>query len=387
MDRTHLNQTFKSLFDAQPSATFFAPGRINLIGEHIDYNGGRVFPCAIDMGTWVLVRKRTDKTIRISSLNFENVGVLTLSLDHLAYDKAHNWGNYIKGTLVSFIEQGFNFDTGFDALFYGTIPTGSGLSSSASIQVGTAWMLKTLYDFDMTRTDIAILVKNTENNYMGVSTGIMDQYVIANGQKDAALLLDTSTLDCTYVPIQFNDLSLVIMNTNKSRELIHSPYNQRLAQCQEALKVVQAHYDVKDLCSINSKQLEAIQHAFDDALIYRRARHVVSENERTLHAVSALKDNDFKTFGQLMNASHQALRDDYDVTGLELDTLVHTAQGLEGVYGARVTGAGYGGCAIALVKNDRVEALKQAVAPIYEETIGYAPSFYAVTISDGVNQR
>ena len=386
MNTAHLNQTFKSLFDADHDATFFAPGRINLIGEHIDYNGGRVFPCAIDLGTWTLMRKRDDRTIRIHSLNFEEKETITLSLDNLDYDKAHSWGNYIKGTLVSFIEQGYSFDTGFDALFYGNIPTGSGLSSSASIQVCAAWMMKTIYNFDISRTEIALLVKNTENNYMGVSTGIMDQFIIANGRKNCALLLDTSTLDCSYVPINFTDLNVVIMNTNKQRELIHSPYNERLAQCQEALKIVRQHYDVSALCALDMSQLEAIQASFNDPLIYKRARHVISENLRTLAAVTALKANDFKTFGDLMNASHASLRDDYDVTGIELDTLVKTALSCEGVYGARVTGAGYGGCAIALVATDCIEALKERVSHVYEKTVGTLPSFYSVTICDGVHQ-
>lgn len=372
------------LFGPGETQEFYAPGRVNLIGEHIDYNGGYVFPCAINLGTYVSARKRNDSTIKLYSLNFKDVGILEIELNDLSYDSNHNWANYIKGTLDSYNKMDMSIDFGFEAVFYGNIPTGSGLSSSASIQVVAAYMIKTLYKLNITNTEIAKLVKVTENEYMGVNTGIMDQFAIANGKEGYAMLLDTSTLDFEYVPMSIDGFKIVIMNTNKSRELISSAYNTRLEECQKALMIAQNHYDISNLCELSLDQLLAIENSFDDSVIFKRAHHAVSENDRTKLAVEALKNNDFLLFGKLMNESHHSLQEDYDVTGLELDTLVHTAQSIEGVYGARVTGAGYGGCAIALVKDEAIELLQELVGLKYTEVIGYDASFYTVSVSDGV---
>lgn len=384
MSALSVKEKLIELFGLGETQEFYAPGRVNLIGEHIDYNGGYVFPCAINLGTYVSVRKRSDSTIKLYSLNFEDKGVIEIDLDNLAYNPNHNWSNYIKGTLDSYKKLGMSIDRGFEAVFYGNIPTGSGLSSSASIQVVAAYMIKVLYDLNISRTDIAKLVKITENEYMGVNTGIMDQFAIANGKEGYAMLLDTSTLDFEYVPMSIDGFKIVIMNTNKSRELISSAYNTRLEECQKALTIAKNHYDISNLCDLTLRQLLAIKSSYDDSVIFKRAHHAVSENDRTKLAVDALKNNDFMLFGKLMNESHRSLQEDYDVTGVELDTLVYTAQSIEGVYGARVTGAGYGGCAIALVKNEAIERLQEIVGSKYKEVIGYDASFYTVSVSDGV---
>lgn len=386
MDQHSVKETLIELFGNGETQEFYAPGRVNLIGEHIDYNGGYVFPCAINLGTYVSVRKRNDRTVRLYSLNFMDIGVIEFDLDSLEYDSKHNWANYIKGTIDSYLKRGITLTHGFEAVFYGNIPTGSGLSSSASIQVVAAHMIKVLYNLDISGTEIAKLVKTTENEYMGVNTGIMDQFAIANGREGYAMLLDTATLDVEYVPMAIEGLKIVIMNTNKSRELITSAYNTRLQECQKALKITQKHFSIKNLCELNLEQLLSIKDSFDDEIIFKRAHHAVSENDRTKLAVKALKVNDFIQFGNLMNASHKSLREDYDVTGIELDTLVHTAQAIDGVYGARVTGAGYGGCAIALVKDEAIPTLEALVKDKYIEVMNYEPSFYTVTVSDGVKQ-
>ncbi len=386
MNEINVKEKLIELFGNGETQEFFAPGRVNLIGEHIDYNGGYVFPCAINLGTFASIRKREDRSFRLYSLNFEDKGIIEFDLDSLEYNPEHNWANYIKGTLDSYRKRGITLDEGFEVVFYGNIPTGSGLSSSASIQVVCAHMIKVLYNIDISGTEIAKLVKTTENEYMGVNTGIMDQFAIANGREGYAMLLDTATLEVEYVPMAIDGLKIVIMNTNKSRELITSAYNTRLEECQKALKIAQEHFSIKNLCELNLEQLLTIQDSFDDEIIFKRAHHAVSENDRTKLAVKALKANDFIQFGNLMNASHKSLREDYDVTGIELDTLVHTAQSIEGVYGARVTGAGYGGCAIALVKDEAIPTLEKLVREKYIEVMNYEPSFYTVTVSDGVKQ-
>lgn len=384
MDSLNVKLKLTELFGEGESHEFYAPGRVNLIGEHIDYNGGNVFPCAINLGTYVSVRKREDKTLRLYSINFPENGIIEIDLNDLSYNPNHAWTNYIKGTLDSYAKIGHTLNSGFDAVFYGNIPTGSGLSSSASIQVAAAYMISKLFDIEISGTEIAKLVKVTENSYMGVNTGIMDQFAIAKGRKGYAMLLNTDTLDVEYVPVAIEGLKIVIMNTNKSRELITSAYNTRLEECHKALEIVKRHYDVNYLCDLNIEQLESIKSYFEDEIIYKRAHHAVSENDRTKLAVASLKNNDFITFGKLMNQSHKSLRDDYDVTGTELDTLVHTAQSMEGVYGARVTGAGYGGCAIALVKDEAIQTMIEKVSEQYLEVMGYEASFYIVTVDDGV---
>lgn len=386
MERKYLEKQFELNFGTTEYETFFAPGRVNLIGEHIDYNGGKVFPCAINLGTFAVVKKRSDRRLRFLSLNFESVGIVESSLDTLEYKEADMWANYAKGVLHSFEAVGCTLDVGFDIMYYGNIPNGSGLSSSASIEVLTAWIITSLYNFDKSRIECALLVQKTENEYMGVNTGIMDQFAISMGKKDYAILLDTSNLEFNYVPFSFEDAKLIIMNTNKRRELVDSKYNIRRSECDQALEIVKKHYDVSALCDISLSQLEQIEGFFNNEIVYRRARHAVSENERTNRAMTVLSNHDAVGFGALMNASHYSLKNDYEVTGLELDTLVSAAQSLHTTYGARVTGAGFGGCAIALIHKDSVQNFEEHVRQEYLSVVGYEPSFYSVEIEDGVRK-
>ncbi|AMC93776.1 galactokinase [Erysipelothrix larvae] len=381
-----LKQVFQEIYKSPGERVFFAPGRINLIGEHIDYNGGNVFPCAIDLGTYAVVKKREDRIVRFYSTNMPEKGVIEISLDDLSYNKEHGWTNYPKGVLYMLAQSNKEVPFGFDIAYEGNIPNGSGLSSSASISVLTCWVVNELYNLGVQPIECAQIVQKTENEYLGVSTGIMDQFAITMGKEKYAMLLDTSDLSYQYVPFDFEDATLLIMNTCKRRELIESAYNTRRDECEQALKIVREVYAVDALCSLSLVQLEAIQNRFEDETIYKRARHAVSENERTHKAVDVLTLHDANAFGELMNQSHTSLRDDYEVTGIELDTLVQTAQSIEGTYGARVTGAGFGGCSIALVKHDAVSEVIQKVRSVYVDTIGYEPAFYTVTPSRGVHE-
>ncbi|MCD8915761.1 galactokinase [Staphylococcus simulans] len=381
---TAMKKQFEKQFDAQPEVAAFAPGRINLIGEHTDYNGGYVFPAAIELGTYGLARKRDDRTIRFYSLNFEEAGVISFSLDDLDYDKADSWANYPKGMVKFLIEAGYNIENGFDVIVEGNIPNGASLSSSASIEMLTGWLMKSLFNLDVERLELIQLGRKVENHFIGVNSGIMDQFIVGMGQKDQAILLDTSSLEYHYVPTEFGDYTISIMNTNKRRELAESKYNERLEECQKALALLQQELDVEALGHIDEATFEAHAHLIDDPVLLKRARHAVTENARVKAAYDALEHSDFKRFGQLLNESHASLKDDYEVTGVELDTLAESAQQVDGVLGARMTGAGFAGCAIALVHQSKIKALEEEVTRNYTEKIGYAPSFYHVNIGDGV---
>lgn len=364
--------------------SYFAPGRVNLIGEHTDYNGGHVFPCALTIGTYAIVRKREDRKLRFYSHNFEKLGVLESSLDELKYDKALDWTNYPIGVVWAFIEKGYNVDAGFDMLLYGNIPNGSGLSSSASVEVVTGVALRDLFGFeDVSMIDIALFGQYSENNFNGVNCGIMDQFAIAMGQKDQAIFLDTSDLSYTYAPIQLKDEKIVISCSNKKRGLGDSKYNERRAECEEALAELQKELSIKSLGELSEEEFEAHKDLIKSEVRQRRAKHAVYENQRTLKAVDALKAGDLEEFGRLMNASHVSLRDDYEVTGIELDTLVENAWEQEGVVGSRMTGAGFGGCTVSIVKTDCVDKFIENVGKAYLEKIGYAADFYVVEIGDG----
>ncbi len=364
--------------------SYFAPGRVNLIGEHTDYNGGHVFPCALTIGTYAIVRKREDRKLRFYSHNFEKLGVLESSLDDLKYDKALDWTNYPIGVVWAFIEKGYNVDAGFDMLLYGNIPNGSGLSSSASVEVVTGVALRDLFGFDdVSMIDIALFGQYSENNFNGVNCGIMDQFAIAMGQKDQAIFLDTSDLSYTYAPIQLKDEKIVISCSNKKRGLGDSKYNERRAECEEALAELQKELSIKSLGELSEEEFEAHKDLIKSEVRQRRAKHAVYENQRTLKAVDALKAGDLEEFGRLMNASHVSLRDDYEVTGIELDTLVENAWEQEGVVGSRMTGAGFGGCTVSIVKTDCVDKFIENVGKAYLEKIGYAADFYVVEIGDG----
>ena len=383
--KDQLVKVFKEKFGSEGDIrSYFAPGRVNLIGEHTDYNGGHVFPCALTIGTYAIVRKREDRNFRFYSTNFESLGVIEASLDNLKYDKALDWTNYPLGVVWAFIEKGYPVDCGFDMLLFGNIPNGSGLSSSASVEVVTGVALRDLFGYDdISMIDIALFGQYSENNFNGVNCGIMDQFAIAMGKKDQAIFLDTSDLSYTYAPIKLADEKIVIACSNKKRGLGDSKYNERRAECEEALAELQTKLDIKALGELSEKEFEENKDLIKSEVRQRRAKHAVYENQRTLKAVDALKAGNLEEFGKLMNASHVSLRDDYEVTGIELDTLVENAWEQEGVIGSRMTGAGFGGCTVSIVKTDCVDKFIENVGKAYLEKIGYAADFYVVEIGDG----
>ena len=383
--KEQLLKEFKEKFGSEGDIrSYFAPGRVNLIGEHTDYNGGHVFPCALTIGTYAIVRKREDRNFRFYSTNFESLGVIEASLDNLKYDKALDWTNYPLGVVWAFIEKGYPVDYGFDMLLFGNIPNGSGLSSSASVEVVTGVALRDLFGYDdISMIDIALFGQYSENNFNGVNCGIMDQFAIAMGKKDQAIFLDTSDLSYTYAPIKLVNEKIVIACSNKKRGLGDSKYNERRAECEEALAELQTKLDIKALGELSEEEFESNKDLIKSEVRQRRAKHAVYENQRTLKAVDALKAGNLEEFGKLMNASHVSLRDDYEVTGIELDTLVENAWEQEGVIGSRMTGAGFGGCTVSIVKTDCVDKFIENVGKAYLEKIGYAADFYVVEIGDG----
>lgn len=362
---------------------FFAPGRVNLIGEHTDYNGGHVFPCALTIGTYAVARKRNDRKLRFFSMNFEHLGIIESSLDELKPMKEAGWTNYPKGVMWAFGERGMHLDCGLDILLNGNIPNGSGLSSSASVEVVTGFILKSLYGFDVSNQDLALIGQFSENNFNGVNCGIMDQFAIAMGKKDNAIFLDTATLEYEYAPVKLQGAKIVISCSNKKRGLGSSKYNERRSECEMALSEIQSGMGIKTLGDLTEEQFESVKMAIKDEDRRKRAKHAVYENQRTIKAVEALKANDIALFGKLMNESHVSLRDDYEVTGEELDTLVEAAWKIDGVIGSRMTGAGFGGCTVSIVKDEAVDRFIDQVGKTYKETIGYAADFYVVEIGPG----
>lgn len=362
---------------------FFAPGRVNLIGEHTDYNGGHVFPCALTIGTYAVARKRNDRKLRFFSMNFEHLGIIESSLDELKPMKEAGWTNYPKGVMWAFGERGMHLDCGLDILLNGNIPSGSGLSSSASVEVVTGFILKSLYGFDVSNQDLALIGQFSENNFNGVNCGIMDQFAIAMGKKDNAIFLDTATLEYEYAPVKLQGAKIVISCSNKKRGLGSSKYNERRSECEMALSEIQSGMGIETLGDLTEEQFESVKMAIKDEDRRKRAKHAVYENQRTIKAVEALKANDIALFGKLMNESHVSLRDDYEVTGEELDTLVEAAWKIDGVIGSRMTGAGFGGCTVSIVKDEAVDRFIDQVGKTYKETIGYAADFYVVEIGSG----
>lgn len=382
--KEELVSKFEELFGKEGEIkAYFAPGRVNLIGEHTDYNGGHVFPCALTMGTYAVARKRDDNKLRFYSKNFDKLGVIESTIDELKYNPEENWINYPKSMIWALKDEGYNVNTGFDIVYYGTIPNGAGLSSSASIEVLTGFVLKDLFGFDMDMTKLALLGQKAENKYVGVNCGIMDQFIIANGKKDCAVFLDTADLQYEYAPVKLSDSKIVIMNTNKKRGLGDSKYNERRSECEKALSELQTKLDIKSLGELSEEEFEANKDLIKDLNRRKRAKHAVYENQRTIKAVKALQENKIDLLGELMIASHNSLRDDYEVTGKELDTLVAESLKQEGVIGARMTGAGFGGCAVSIVKSDKVDSFIKNVGKSYKEIIGYDADFYAVEIGDG----
>lgn len=383
MDKKVINDKFTEIFGEQAEATFFSPGRINLIGEHTDYNGGHVFPCAISLGTYGAARKREDNKLRFYSANFEDLGIIETSLDNLKYDKKDNWVNYAKGMIYFLKETGHDVDKGMDIFIEGNIPNGSGLSSSASLEMLIGVIAQELFNLDIDRVDLVKLGMETENKFIGVNSGIMDQFAVGMGKQNQAILLDTNTLEYSYAPVDMGNNVIVIMNTNKRRELADSKYNERRSECETAVGELQAELDIKTLGELDAQTFDEYAYLIEDENRLKRARHAVWENQRTMQAQAALEEGDLEKFGRLVNASHVSLEHDYEVTGIELDTLAHTAWKQEGVLGARMTGAGFGGCGIAIVDKDKVEAFKENVGKVYTEKIGYAPAFYIAEIADG----
>lgn len=375
---------FQEIFGAEGEiGVYFAPGRVNLIGEHTDYNGGHVFPCALTIGTYGAVRKRNDNKLRFYSMNFEHLNVIESSLDDLIPRKNAGWTNYPKGVMWALREKGYEIPCGIDLMLFGNIPNGSGLSSSASVEVLTGYILNDLFDLGISNQDLALLGQFSENNFNGVNCGIMDQFAIAMGKKDHAIFLDTADLSFEYAPIKLEGAKIVISCSNKKRGLGDSKYNERRAECEEALEEIRQKVKVDSLGDLSEEQFEEVKDAIKDATRQKRAKHAVYENQRTIKAVQALKANDIELFGKLMNASHVSLRDDYEVTGIELDTLVEEAWKVEGVIGSRMTGAGFGGCTVSIVKDDAVDTFIEKVGTAYKAAIGYAADFYVVQIGDG----
>lgn len=383
MKDTMLRRFAEIFGDAEGTQVYFAPGRVNLIGEHTDYNGGHVFPCALTIGTYGAVRKRQDRKLRFFSMNFEHLGVLESSLDELKPDPRADWTNYPKGVIWAFGEKGMDTPTGMDLLLNGNIPNGSGLSSSASVEVLTGYILRDLFGFEVSNQDLALIGQYSENRFNGVNCGIMDQFAIAMGRKDHAIFLDTADLSYEYAPIKLDKAKIVIACSNKKRGLGDSKYNERRSECETALEELRKVCGVNSLGELTEEAFEKHKDSIGSETRQRRARHAVYENRRTIAAVRALQENDVAAFGRLMNDSHVSLRDDYEVTGLELDTLVEEAWKVEGVVGSRMTGAGFGGCTVSIVEDRAIDDFIARVGAAYREKIGYPADFYVVEVGDG----
>jgi len=375
---------FREVFgDDQGVKVFFAPGRVNLIGEHTDYNGGHVFPCALTIGTYGAARKRSDRKLCFYSMNFEEKGMISSSIDEFHPGEKVGWTAYPKGVMWAFAQRGMEMSCGMDLLLFGNIPNGSGLSSSASVEVLTGDILREFYGFEVSNKDLALIGQYSENTYNLVNCGIMDQFAIAMGKKDHAIFLDTADLSYEYAPVQLKGMKLVISCSNKKRGLGDSKYNERRSECETALARLQKVVNIGSLGELTEEEFEKYKDAIGDEVLIRRARHAVTENRRTLQAVSALKAGELEKFGHLMNASHRSLKEDYEVTGKELDTLVEEAWKIPGVIGSRMTGAGFGGCSVSIVKEEAVPSFIENVGGAYRRRIGYNADFYVVEIGDG----
>lgn len=375
---------FEEIFgDIKDVNVYFAPGRVNMIGEHTDYNGGHVFPCALTIGTYVAARKREDDKLRFYSMNFDRLGVIESSIVDLKPEKEAEWTNYPKGVMWAFEKRGFKMPCGLDIVLNGNIPNGSGLSSSASLEVVTGYMLRDLFGFDVTNVDLALIGQYSENNFNGMNCGIMDQFASAMGKKDNAIFLDTADLSYEYAPLVLEGAKIVVTNSKVKHSLVDSEYNVRRSECEKALEELQIVVDIKGLGDLSEEQFEQYKSAIGDDVRVRRAKHAVYENRRTIRAVEALKNNDLKLFGELMNASHVSLRDDYQVSCDEIDVLVEEAWKVPGVIGSRITGGGFGGCTVSIVKDEAVAEFQEKVGAAYRERVGKDADFYVVEIGDG----
>ena len=378
-----LQEEFRNRFNKDPEKIFFCPGRVNLIGEHIDYNGGSVMPCAITLGTWLAIARNTSKLLCFQSMNFPEKVELHLQNSYSKTGK--QWFNYPLGTIQHILQSGHNI-SGLDMLFYGNLVIAAGLSSSASIEVLTGYALEQMFQLNIAKIDLALLSKDVENHFIGLNSGIMDQFAVAMGKKDKAILLNCDTLAYEYLPLEIGDHLLAIINTNKPRTLADSKYNERFNECREALSRLQKELPVENLCDINLHSFEEHRYLINDRLLEKRALHVISENFRVGEAVDALSAGELATFGKLMYASHKSLKEFYEVTGNELDTIVEFCKTQPAVTGARMTGAGFGGCAIALVKKKQFDDFASQIISYYTNKIGYAPGVFASEIGDGVRE-
>ncbi|MHC3982650.1 galactokinase [Weissella cibaria] len=383
-----LAQSFNKRFGYDPAKLYFSPGRVNLIGEYTDFNGGHVFPAAISVGTYGAIAPRDDNQIRTYSANYPEAGIQTITVTDLALRPYDTWIKYLRGVMTVMAEAGYPVSKGFDLAIVGDMPTASGLSSSASLEILLLNMLQDMMGYQIDKLTIVKLGQAVENDYLGLKTGIMDQFAVAFGEDEQGIFLDTNTMAYEMVPAEFGEYRLLVMTTNKKRELTDSKYNERRAESEEALALLQENVDVETLGDLTVPQFEAAAADFekDHALVMKRARHAVSENQRTIAAKAALQAHDLVQFGELLTASHASLRDDFEVSGIELDTLVETALRQPGVLGARMTGAGFGGSAIALVEKDQVPAVTTAIGDVYTAEIGYQPAFFVAEIVAGTHE-
>jgi galactokinase len=385
--KERLKEDFNVIFEkGLDTRIFFAPGRVNMIGEHTDYNGGHVFPCALSFGTYAVARKREDSKVKVYSKNFEDLGIIEFSLEELEYDKNHDWANYPKGVIKIFKDNGYNIDSGLEILFFGNIPNGAGLSSSASIELAASVAIQGLFNLDVDMISMVKMSQKAENEFIGVNCGIMDQFAIGMGRQDKAILLDCSTLKYKYTNLELGDSSIVIANTNKRRGLADSKYNERRNECDRALTQLQNKLEITSFGELTEEEFENNKNLITNEIDRNRAKHAVYENQRTLKAVKALERGNLNEFGRLMNESHISLRDDYEVTGKELDTLVELAWNQEGTIGSRMTGAGFGGCTVSIVKNNKIDEFIENVGKKYAEIIDYEASFYTAAIGDGARE-
>ena len=388
MMKKKLFDMFAELFgDSEGARFYFSPGRVNLIGEHTDYNGGHVFPCALTLGTYGAARKREDNKIHLYSMNLDSFDVVEASLDDLTNKKEYNWANYPLGVVWAFKEKGHTITIGFDMVIWGNIPNGSGLSSSASLEVLTGVILTDLFEIkDLSMTDLALIGQYSENNFNGCNCGIMDQFAVAMGKKDHAIFLDTSDLSYEYAPCVLDGAKIVITNSKVKHSLVDSAYNDRRNECAAALKALQSELDIQALGDLTPEEFEAHKSLIKDEIQLQRAKHAVYENQRTIDAVTALKAGDIESFGKLMNQSHISLRDDYDVSCEEIDILVDLAWKIPGVLGSRITGGGFGGCTVSIVKDESIDTFIETIGKTYLEKVGHEAEFYTVDIGDGASR-
>lgn len=386
MKRTELLKSFEEAFGYEGDRVFFSPGRINLIGEHTDYNGGKVFPSAITMGTYGVVKKRKDKEVHAYSGNFPDIGTLHFSIEEIDYKKEDNWTNYLKGMIRYIQENVDELPTGFDLYVYGTIPNGASLSSSASLELLTGVIVRELFELDIPQLELVKMGMRTENEFLGLNSGILDQFAIGMAEKGHAMLLDTNTLEYEQVPIELPDHKIVIMNSMTRRELVDSEYNVRRQQCEDALAKLQTVLPVSSLGELSEEEFEQHKYVIESDILIKRAKHAVYENVRTDLAAEALKSGDLEQFGKYMNDSHRSLHEDYEVTVRETDLLPKLAWEQPGVIGARMTGGGFGGCCIAIVENDQVDSFIKEVGTAFEQEIGHKAEFYIAETSDGTKE-